>query len=62
MKRKQLPDDPHPETEDRFNRLLRSMVKPVFETREEESQTLDEATDEDCDDTQTLTDTSEGAS
>ena len=59
---KQLPDDPHPETEDRFNRLLRAMAKPVFETQEEESQTSDEATDEGCGDTQTPTDTSEDAS
>lgn len=60
--KKNLPDDPHPETEDRFERLMRSMAKPVFEKQEEESQASDEATDEGCGDTQTPKDTSEDAS
>jgi len=60
--KRQLPEDPHPETEERFEKLMRDMAKPVFEKPEEEYQASDEATDEGCDDTQTPTDTSEDAS
>ncbi len=62
MPKKQLPDDPHPDTEDRFNRLLQEMAKPVLQKQLEEDQTSDEERDEDCGDTQTPTDTSEDAS
>ena len=52
---KKLPDDPHPEAEERFRRLLRSMVsapppEPDAKTQSEEDQTLDEVLDEDCGD------------
>ena len=65
MGRKQLPDDPHPNTEDRFNRLLQEMAKPAKQVEQipsEEDQTSDAERDEDCGDTQTPTDTSEDAS
>jgi len=62
MGRKLLPDDPHPEADDRFERLLRSMATPAVQTPQEAPQIQDEEHDEDCSDTQTPTDTSEDAS
>lgn len=62
MQKKKLPDDLHPDTAERFEKLMRSMAKPAVEKPEEESQASDEATDEGCDDTQTPIDTSEDAS
>lgn len=46
MGRKQLPSDPHPDTEDRFNRLLHEMAKPVLQKQTEEDQTSDAARDD----------------
>jgi hypothetical protein len=60
--KRSLPDNPHPEAEERFNRLLAAMAKPVGQIRLEEDQTLDEERDEDCGDIQTPTDTSEDVS
>ena len=60
--KKTLPDAPHPETEQRFERLLRSMAKLVFGKPEEESQTSDAERGEDCAGIQTPIDTSEDAS
>ena len=60
--KRQIPDDPHPQTEERFEKLLRSMAMLVFGKPKEESQASDEATDEGCDDIQTPIDTSEDAS
>ena len=62
-----IPDDPHPEAEERFHRLLRAMVsapepEPDEKTQSEESQTSDGESGEDCADIQTPTDTSEDAS
>jgi hypothetical protein len=59
---RQLPNDPHPETEERFERLLRSTAKLVFGKPEEESQTSGAERAEDCADIQTPIDTSEDAS
>lgn len=61
-KKQIIPDDPYPETEQRFERLLRTMAKPVEKIPSEEDQTSDAERVEDCDDTQTPTDTSEDAS
>jgi hypothetical protein len=60
--KRQLPDDPNPETEARFERLLRSMATPVLQKRSEGSQASDGESDGDCDDTQTPKDISEDAS
>lgn len=63
--KRKLPDDPHPDAEDRFNRLLQEMVKPVKldeQTQSGEDQTSDAERDEGCGDIQTPTDTSEDAS
>jgi hypothetical protein len=65
--KRQLPDDPHPEADERFHRLLRAMVnapepEPDEKTQSEESQTSNAENDEGCADIQTPTDTSEDAS
>jgi hypothetical protein len=60
--KRRLSDDPHPQAEERFERLLRAMAKLVFGKPEEEPQTSDAGRDEDCADTQTPIDTSEDAS
>jgi hypothetical protein len=60
--KRKLPDDPRPESEDRFNRLLKAMAKPVEQKPLEEDQTLDGERDEGCGAIQTPTDTSEDAS
>jgi hypothetical protein len=43
--KRQLPSDPHPDTEDRFNRLLQEMAKPVLQIRSDKDQKSDEARD-----------------
>jgi hypothetical protein len=40
--KKHLPDDPHPDTEDRFNRLLQEMAKPVLQKQTDKDQKSDE--------------------
>ena len=67
MNKRKLPDDAHPEAKERFNRLLMVMATElvaatVCESPSEESETLNEVTDEDCAGTQTSTNTSEDAS
>lgn len=62
--RRKLPADTDSDTEDRFNRLLREMAKPVtkdVQTPSEEDQTSDEERNEGRGDIQTPTDTSEDA-
>jgi hypothetical protein len=59
--KRQLPPDPHPDAENRFNRLLQAMIKPAKpaeQTPSEEDQTSDEARDEDCGDIQIPADAS----
>jgi len=60
--KRKLPDDAHPQTEERFEKLMRSMAAMVFGKPKEESQASDEAPDEGCADIQTPIDTSEDAS
>ncbi len=43
--KRQLPDDPHPDTEDRFNRLLQAMAKPALKKQSEEDRKSDEVRD-----------------
>jgi hypothetical protein len=42
--KRKLPDDPHPDTEDRFNRLLEQMATPAKQVEQpsEEDKTSDE--------------------
>ncbi len=61
MPRLKLPDDPDPDTEDRFNRLLQEMAKPVLQTPEEDK-TSDAARKKRRGDIQTPANTSEAAS
>jgi hypothetical protein len=59
---KALPNDPHPKANERFEQLLGLMAPQAVEIPEEEPEELGPERDEDCDDTQTPTDTSEDAS
>jgi len=62
VRQRKLPDEIHPDTEQRFERLLRAMAKLVFGKPEEESQTSNAERGEGCGDIQTPIDTSEDAS
>jgi hypothetical protein len=43
--KRKIPDDSHPDTEDRFNRLLQEMAKPASQKQSEEDQKSDEERD-----------------
>jgi hypothetical protein len=43
--KRKLPQDCHPDTEDRFNRLLREMAKPALQKQIEKDQKSDEVRD-----------------
>ena len=63
MGKKTLPSDMHPETNERFEKLLGFMAPEAdVEIPEEEQEELGPERDEDCSDIQTPTDTSEDAS
>ena len=62
MNGKTLPENLHPGTNERFERLMTLMAPQAVEIPEEEQEESSPESDGDCNDTQTQTDTSEDAS
>jgi hypothetical protein len=60
--RRIIPENPHPETNARFEQLLQLMAPQAVEIPEEAPEESGLESDEDCGDTQTPRDTSEDVS